>query len=239
MAMPMVPADPRLRLVAALLAIAALSQIRSLAVAAAVLALVAPVVLARAGRRTWRRLLHVEGFLLLLFLTLPFTLGGAPLLTLGPLTLGEEGLRQAALIAARVSASVLLLAGLLGGMEPGRLGPVLRDLRVPEALARIFVLTVRYDGLLRDEARRLHEAMRARGFRPRSDRHTWKSTGNLIGMLLVRALDRAARVEEAMRCRGHDGRFPASALPAPPLRDWAGFAVLTGAAALALLADRL
>lgn len=236
----MAPADPRLRLVAALLAIAGLSQIRSLAVALPVLGLVAVTVLAGApDRRIWRRLLHVEGFLLLLCATLPFTMGGEALLTLGPLTARDEGLWRALLIAAKVSASVLLLVGFLGDMEPARLGPVLRDLRVPDRLARLFVLTVRYGGLLRDEARRLHDAMRARGFRPRSNRHTWQSYGNLIGMLLVRALDRAGRVEEAMRCRGHDGRFPSGTWPAPPARDWARLAGVAGAAVLALLADRL
>ena len=104
---------------------------------------------------------------------------------------------------------------------------------------RLFVLTLRYLGLIGDEARRLREAMRARAFRARTDRHTWRSFGNLIGMLLVRALDRARRVEEAMRLRGFSGRFPHAALAAPTARDWTSFALLTGLAAAALLLDRL
>ena len=90
------------------------------------------------------------------------------------------------------------------------------------------MLTVRYLSLIRDEARRLHDAMRARAFAPRSNRHTWQSYGYLIGMLLVRALERARRVEEAMACRGYSGRFPYAALVAPRARDWVGFALICG-----------
>ena len=50
-------------------------------------------------------------------------------------------------------------------------------------------------------------AMRVRGFRPRLDRHTCRSLGYLVGMLLVRSFDRAERILAAMRCRGFRGHF--------------------------------
>lgn len=232
--------DLRLRLVAAFIVLACLSQLQTLPVAAAALVLVA---LATAWRRPearlWRRLLHVEAFLLLLFATLPFTLPGQPLVSLGPLTASVEGVERAALIAAKVSASVLVLATLLGAVEPVRLGSALRGLHVPETLVRLFVLTARYLSLIRDEARRLIEAMRVRGFRPGSNRHSWRSYGHLVGMLLVRALARAQRVEEAMLCRGYEGRFPRLAQPVPTLRDWAGTTAALAFGAAITLADRL
>lgn len=234
------PPDLRLRIVAAFVAIACLSQVMSLPVAAGALAAVGLFVAwSRPQGRLWRRLLHVEGFLLLLFLTLPFTMAGQPLFTLGPLTASVEGVARAALIACKVSASVLILTAMLGTIEPAQLGGALRGLYVPEPLVRLFVLTARYLSLIRDEARRLHEAMRLRAFRPRSNRHTWRSYGNLLGMLLVRALDRAQRVEEAMRCRGYDGRFPRLAQPLPAMRDWAGLTAALGFGLVVLLADRL
>lgn len=234
------PEDLRLRIVATFVAIAGLSQVMSLPVAAlALLAVGAFVAWSCPVPGFWRRLLHVEGFLLLLFLTLPFTMAGRPLLTLGPLTASAEGVGRAALLACKVSASVLLLTAMLGAVEPARLGSALRGLHLPETLVRLFVLTARYLSLIRDEARRLHEAMRLRGFRPRSNRHSWRSYGNFVGMLLVRALDRAQRVEEAMRCRGYDGHFPRLAQPAPAARDWAGVTVALGFSVALLLADRL
>ncbi|WP_334174329.1 cobalt ECF transporter T component CbiQ [Pseudoxanthobacter sp.] len=236
----MPPADPRLRLVAAVLAVVAVSQLRTLPVAAAVLPLaVLLVVFSRPDRRLWRRMLHVEGFMVLLFLTLPFTVAGPAVATFGPLAVSSTGLARAALIALKVSACVLLLAALLGGLDPARLGATLHALYVPERFSRLFVMTARYVSLIRDEVRRLTDSMRARGFRPRSTRHTWRSYGNLVGMILVRALDRAERVEEAMLCRGYAGRFPYAALSAPQHRDWIAFAVISGTGLLALVVDRL
>ena len=235
------PADLRLRLVAAFLLVAALSQVRSLAVAAVALAviLVATLVLVRPERRLWHRLLHVEGFVLLLFVMLPFTMPGTPFLTLGPLAASWEGLSRAALIACKVSASVLVILAFLGAIDPQRMGGALRGLHVPERLVRLFVLTVRYVAVIREEVQRRGEAMRARGFRAGSNRHSWRSYGNLIGMVLVRALERGQRVEEAMLCRGYDGRFPYAAPPAPAVRDWTGFAVLAMLAAAVIGIDRL
>ena len=236
----MIPADLRLRLVAPALLVLAASQLAHLGPALATLFLALLIALAaRPDRALWRRLRHVEGFVALLLLTLPFAVPGAPLLTLGPLSASLEGLSRAALLAAKVTTAALVLLALLGTVEPIRLGAALHALLLPEPLVRLFVLTLRYLGLIGDEARRLREAMRARAFRARTDRHTWRSFGNLIGMLLVRALDRARRVEEAMRLRGFSGRFPHAALAAPTARDWTGFALLTGLAAAALLLDRL
>lgn len=235
-----IPADLRLRLVAAFVLVAAISQLHSLPVAAAVLATaVAAALAARPERQLWRRLLHVEGFVLVLFATLPFAVPGVPVFTLGPLTASAEGFARAALVAAKISASVLVLLTVLGGIDTHRLGGALRGLRLPEPLVRLFVLTARYVGVLREEASRLREAMRARAFSPGSNRHTWRSYGNLVGMLLVRALERARRVEEAMALRGYDGRFPYAALPAPAVRDWAMLALFVAAAAAALGVDRL
>ena len=234
------PRDLRLRLVAAVVALGCVAPLRSLSVAAGILCLAALALwLFPSGKRSGRRLLHVEGFVLLLFATLPFTVPGEALFTLGPLGASREGLWRAALVAAKVSASVLVLMLLVGDLEPARLGGALRGLGVPEPIGRLFVMTVRYTSLLRDEARRLHDAMRARGFQPRSNRHTWRSYGYLIGMLLVRALNRARRVEEAMLCRGYTGHYPYRAQAAPPWRDWLGFALVPSVGAIALVLDRL
>jgi cobalt/nickel transport system permease protein len=233
------PADLRLRLAAAFAAVALVSQLAGLgpALCAAALAL-ALFALARQAL-PWRRLLHLEAFLLLLFLSLPFTIEGRAVLSLGPLSASAEGLARAAVLAGKVTASVLLIALLIGGQEPLHLGRALAGLGLPEPLVRLFIATARYIGVIGAEARRLHDAMRARGFRARSNLHTWRSYGYLIGMLLVRALERADRVEDAMRLRGFSGRYPHAPLPAPALADWAGTALITGTAALILVWDML
>lgn len=232
------PEDLRLRIVAAVLVIACLSQVQSLAVAASACGLAAVTALITgAATKHWRRLLHVEAFLLLLLATLPFTIAGQPLVSLGPFTASVEGVWRATSILCRVSASVLIALTMLGGVEPVRFGAALRGLHVPERLTRLFVFTARYVTLIGDEGRRLHDAMRARAFRPRSNLHTWRSYGNLIGMLLVRALDRAHRVEEAMLCRGFAGHFPRAVQARPPVRDWIAVSLIAAAGVAALAAD--
>jgi cobalt/nickel transport system permease protein len=52
--------------------------------------------------------------------------------------------------------------------------------------------------------------MLVRGFHATSSRHSWRSLGNFLGMLLVRSLERAERVHWAMACRGFSGKFPAA-----------------------------
>jgi cobalt/nickel transport system permease protein len=233
-------ADPRLGLVTALIVIAAVAQLHGLPAATAAFVLAAVLAaLRRAGWPLVRRLLHVEGFMLLLFVMLPLTMPGEPVARIGPLDVSAEGLALAALVALKVSASVLLLAVLVGSMEPARLGATLHALHVPERFNRLLVMTARYVELIRAEAQRLGESMRARGFRPRSNRHTWRSYGHLAGMVLIRALDRAERVSEAMRCRGFSGRYPHAAFAPPALRDWTAAVSVAMAGLLLLVADRL
>jgi cobalt/nickel transport system permease protein len=75
--------------------------------------------------------------------------------------------------------------------------------------------------------------MTARAFRPRTDRHTWRSLGWLVGMLLVRSFERAERVLGAMKCRGFTGRMPA--LDDFRFHTADGLFALTGSAMLCLL----
>lgn len=201
--------DPRLLVLATVLLALAIVSLETLP--AALLALGAALALAAAGGLSWpvllRRLAVLEGLMVVVLLSLPFTTPGEPWLRLGPLTATGEGLHLAALIAVKANAVVLALLGLLGGLEPAVLGHALARLGVPPKLVHLLLLTVRQITLLDAEHRRLRRAMRARAFVPRSNRHTWVSYGNLIGMLLVRSLERARRVEAAMRCRGFHGRL--------------------------------
>jgi len=102
---------------------------------------------------------------------------------------------------------VLTLVVLLGTMDAVTLGHTLHHLRVPEKFTHLMLFTVRYLDVLHHEYLRLRGAMKARGFRPRLDRHTYRCFGYLVGMLLVRSLDRAERIAAAMKCRGFQGHF--------------------------------
>lgn len=206
---PFARRDPRALVLTAVLFALITVSLRS--VSTALVALVLSGLMVALARLSWRdvlgRLLILEGVMIVLLLTLPFMAPGQSLFTAGPLTATDAGVALAALIVCKAHAVALAVLGLLGRMEPAALGHALAGLGLPERLAQLLLLTLRQIALLHQELLRLRQAMRARCFVARSDRHTWTSFGQLIGMLLVRSLDRARRIEEAMRCRGFRGRF--------------------------------
>jgi len=201
--------DPRARVVAALafaLAVVALERIEVVALALGA-AVVGATLFRVSPRAAARRLAAAQASLLLLVVTLPFSIPGESVFRLGPLSASDAGVLRAALVALKANAILVAVLGLLGTLDASRLGHALYRLRAPAGLVHLLLFTVRYLGLLEAELARLRTALRARAFRPRSDRHTLLSLGQLAGMLIVRSHARAERVMEAMRCRGFTGRF--------------------------------
>lgn len=192
---------------------------------------------------TGKRLAAVDGFILVTLVTLPFTTpigaGDAPLFTLWGLPASRSGFLHAVSILLKANAVILVLLALVGTMSETILGQALGRMGVPHKLVALFLLTVRYIWVLHAEYIRLRTAMKARGFRIRTDMHTLKSLGHLIGMLLVRSLERSERVLGAMKCRGYVGHMPVlDDLRARPA-DWV-FGTLMAAACVGLVAaDRL
>jgi cobalt/nickel transport system permease protein len=154
-----------------------------------------------------KRLVPFNLLALVLFVLLPLTKDGSPLLTVFGLELTKEGFSQAGRIALKGNAILLTLMVLLGTLDVGILGHTLSHLRMPDKLTHLLVFMVRYLDVLHREYLRLAAAMKTRGFRPRINRHTLTTYGYLVGMLLVRSFDRAERILAAMKCRGFRGRF--------------------------------
>lgn len=237
---PQASGDLRLPLLAALLIALGLAALTRLPVALAALA-AAAILAAASGARpraALHRMAHVEGFLIVLLLILPFSTPGQPVLQLGPLTASAEGLTRAALIGAKVNAVALALLALLPAAAPERLGRALLALGAPTRFVMLLQLILRHSHTARDSLRRQSEAMRARAFRPATSLHCWHSYGHLIGGALLRAFARAERVEEAMRLRGAGKALPASLPPLSP-RAWASLALTLAIVAAFVLADRL
>jgi cobalt/nickel transport system permease protein len=155
----------------------------------------------------FKRLVPLNLFLLLLSALLPLTIGNSALASFGPLGYNVEGLVLAARIALKANAIVLMITVLLGRLSVVTMGHALDHLRVPNKLVHLLLFTVRYFDVLGGEYARLAAAMKMRGFRPRMNRHTYRTYGYLAGMLLVRGLERSERIVAAMKCRGFKGRF--------------------------------
>ncbi|MDR1044156.1 MAG: cobalt ECF transporter T component CbiQ [Candidatus Adiutrix sp.] len=222
--------DPRLKIVAA----AAWSFLLALspALPAALGGLAGSLALTAAARPDWRETLRrlgvVNFFVLFMWLMLPFSFStpGEVLARLGFLELTREGLKLAVLLTVKANGVALGAMALLGSAPPRELAAAARRLGAPEKLAAMFLLMIRYFQLIRQEYERLRVAMRARAFRAGPNLHSYRTLANLVGLMLVRGLDRAERVHAAMLCRGYQGRFWIDGQFSPGGLDWAAGAVL-------------
>jgi cobalt/nickel transport system permease protein len=233
--------DTRVRLAAALACVVAVLSVRSPLVLAGLI----PVGLVMAGlsglgaRAVLARLAHVEGFLAVLAVLLPLTVPGETWAAIGPLVLSKPGVERALMVLLRVNLCALTILTLLGGLEPVRLGHALARLGVSTKLVHLLLFSARWVALLREEAARLDDALRARAFRARTSLHTLRTLAHYTGQLLVRAFERAERVDEAMRCRAFSGRFAVVAEERPSRYDALFAAGLAFGLALPILVDRL
>lgn len=172
-----------------------------------------------------RRLLVVNAFVVLLWLSLPWRV------TAGGLTWSPDGVGLATMISLRTNAIAAACLGLLAGMDTLSLARAAAGLGLPPRFTRLLVLTVRYIGLLGATHARMERAGRARGLRRGCNRRTLVVTAQMVALLLVHALIRAERAEMAMRARG----FSASVRIVPPWRDQAAQLPWVVAAGAALL----
>ncbi|MDQ1239167.1 MAG: cobalt/nickel transport system permease protein [Thermodesulfobacteriota bacterium] len=159
------------------------------------------------ARLVLARLAIVNGFILFIWMFLPLTTEGETVYTLGPLSIQREGLLQAALITLKSNSIILMVMALLGTSPIFTLVHAMSHLGIPDKLVHLFFFCFRYIHVIQAEYHRLHNAMKMRGFRPRTDMHTYRSYAYLVGMLLVRSFDRAQRILQAMKCRGFAGKF--------------------------------
>ena len=91
--------------------------------------------------------------------------------------------------------------------DAGNLSSRAMRLRVPGFLVQLAALVHRYIHLLIADLAALRVALRVRGYRNRPSMHSYRTIGHVAGILLVRGVERADRVSQAMRCRGFDGRY--------------------------------
>jgi len=202
--------DPRCRLAACLL----LSLVAALArnPQAPLLILVVGLMLtALSGARVelvLRRAAAVNVFILFLWLVLPVSTPGTPLLRLLGLTVTREGVDLALLVTLKANAVFFCMLSLLATIPAPALGRAMTALGVPAKFSFLFVFTYRYMHVIAEEYGRLITAARLRGFVPATDGRTYRTYAALVAMVLVRSYDRSQRVYQAMLLRGFTGVFP-------------------------------
>lgn len=81
------------------------------------------------------------------------------------------------------------------------------QLGMPRLVATLLAFMYRYLFVLFDELSRMRIAQRSRTFGKRSRWSIWKMNGQLLGLLLIRAMNRADRIHGAMCARGWTGKI--------------------------------
>lgn len=208
--------DPRTLLLAAAAAAVCFSLIQNIASAFACLALA--LLLAAVGRPPLvpllKRLAAANVFILFLWATVPLTVPGESLASLGPLRMSREGVALALAVTVKCNAILLCVLVLVADLDVPLAGYALERLRVPAKLVFLFLCTCRYIHVIGEEWRTLQTAARLRGFVPRTSLHTYGTIGNMLGLTIVNSIDRSRRIHEAMLLRGFTGEL----LPVTELR---------------------
>ena len=185
---------------------------------------------------TLKRMIMMDTFVIFMILSMPFTVPGDVAFTVLGLDASWQGIDKALQIGIKANAIILMLMVVVGTMSPTTLGHALGRLKIPMPLVHLLLFTVRYIEVLYGEYKRLRTAMRTRGFRASTNRHTLRTVGYMLGMLLVRAVDRSERILQAMKCRGFNGSLPIIDDLAFAARRDGAFIVLTAGVIAALVA---
>ena len=173
----------------------------------------------------------VNAFVVLLWLVVPFSGSGEVLHRIGPAAVHADGVALAFTATLRANAIACLLLGLIVATPLHILSRGMESLRIPEKLCAMLYFCVRYVQDIREMHNRLQTAAALRCFVPGCNRHTWLAVGNMFAMTVVRSLDQAHRVHQAMQLRGYDGSFRRLPLPGMTQWDWLTLATLLGVAA--------
>ncbi|KXA96333.1 cobalt ABC transporter permease [candidate division MSBL1 archaeon SCGC-AAA259J03] len=145
--------------------------------------------------------LFVSPFLIIM----PLTVGGSEMFQVFGAEITHEGVQLGLLVSIRALSAVILVFPMIGTMRFDTTIKALYDLKVPSSLVQMLMFTYRYIFTFSDEFSRMRNAMASKGFELKTNLETLNIIGKAIGMLFVRAYERAERVYQAMLSRGYTG----------------------------------
>ena len=127
--------------------------------------------------------------------------GVTPIFSLGPLTIYREGVAQGLSAASRVACDMSWMAAVFLTTPFARVLEALKWFKIPAVLINVLATAYRYAFLLFDEFFTMRDAARAKGGL-RNYRLALRSTALILTQVILRAYDRANRIQESMTGRG-------------------------------------
>jgi len=159
-------------------------------------------------RNLLSRLAGANFFILFIWIFIPFSYKHNPYIDLGFLKLSYEGLKYALSITLKCNAIILATISLLSTSTIFSLAHAMLHLKVPSKLVTIFFLFYRYISVMHEEYIKIKRAVLARGFKPGTNLHTYKTYAYMVGALLLKSFERSEEIYRAMLARGFKGFFP-------------------------------
>ncbi len=199
--------DPRARIIALFLLVVAVCSILNTKLLA-VLLLLSFLFIPPSGmgwKAVAKRLLPVNAFMLLLWLTMPLLGEGPSVRLLDSIDLSLPGIGQALAITLKANAIVVFTSALLYPVETGALAAGMHRLGAPTKLVWLFILSHRYVLGLADKVAKSAMAIRMRSGKGGKMRFT--AYGGLFAKLFVGGHESGERLYIAMRSRGYTDRF--------------------------------
>jgi cobalt/nickel transport system permease protein len=184
-----------------------------------------------------RRLVTAQALLLPCLIFLPFTVPGQ-LLALGRFQASVEGTRLAVLLNLRALAILTLAFAVVYSTPMVVLLRALQALGFPPRVVDVTLLTYRYLFTLSWELTRMRWALAVRGFHNRSGLPAYRALAHVIGVTLVRSLERTDRVRQALHTRGFQGRLRTLREFRAGPADWIKSTACAAAGIALLLLDR-
>jgi len=154
-----------------------------------------------------QRLKPLIWFLLMIWIMVPLTFDGHIVFKYYFIEITEPGVLLCSKISLKSIGILLTFTALISTMSIPSLGAGLHQVRVPDKMVFLILMSYRYISVIEEEYKRLLRAAKFRGFKPRTNLHSYQTFAYLVGMLFVRASLRAQRVYQAMLCRGFKHKF--------------------------------
>ena len=131
--------------------------------------------------------------------------GITPIFSIGPLTIYKEGVLQGLSAASRVACDMSWMAAVFLTTPFAKVLDALKWFKIPVVLINVIATAYRYAFLLFDEFFTMRDAARSKGgFR--NYRMALRSTAMILTQVILRAYDRANRIQESMTARGESAR---------------------------------
>lgn len=129
--------------------------------------------------------------------------GTTPIVSIGTLTIYKEGMLQGLSATARVACDMAWLAAVFLTTPFSEVLAALKWFRMPTVLLDVIAMSYRYAFLLFDEFHKMRDVARIKGGM-RNYSIACRSTGMILAQVILRAYDRARRIQEAMVARGEN-----------------------------------